>query len=135
MDIQAVDTHELIGRKVRIYWNLHRKQWSIQDIKTRKIIGRSDFLKLSSVEFKVYQAGRKRVLQEKKKNVHAYAIGTVEDYRPFTGKDKVQGVTYNPYKYASFVCMQNERATLQASTVWCVGRNMVASNLVYQHTS
>lgn len=131
IDIQSYETDKLIGKKVRIYWNLHRKVWSVQDYKTKRVISYCYFIKLSSVEFKVSQAGRERVLKEKKKNVHAYAIGTIEDYKPFLKKDKVQGVTYNPYKYALFVCMDNEKATLKASTVWCQGRTMVASNLVY----
>lgn len=35
-------------------------------------------LKLSDVVFRVSEAGRQRVLKEKQKNVHAYAVGLLE---------------------------------------------------------
>ena len=131
VQIQAVETDQLIGRKVRVYYNLYRKIWSIQDIKTRKVIGRSAFLRLANVEFKVSQAGRERVLRERKKNVHAFAIGTVEDFSTSGLKDTFDIVMYNPYKYETFVTQVGERAVYHAMKVWFYSTNalVIASGI------
>lgn len=67
-----------------------------------RVIGHSDTVLLANARPKVSQAGRKRVLQERRKNVHAGITGElvhteVEGY--FPGLE----ITYNPYKYTSFV--------------------------------
>jgi hypothetical protein len=59
----------------------------------------------------VQEAGRQRVIREKRKNVHAFVRGTLIGYVPMgkhegvgylgTGKDKVQ-VSYNPFAGPSF---------------------------------
>lgn len=91
--------------RVRVYYNLHKHTFSIQ----HKVEGRwlvrdyADEVTLKDVTFQVSQAGRKRVIEEGRKNVHAFVIGTLVDDIPET---PVQAV-YNPYKYDSFV----ERAT------------------------
>ena len=48
------------------------------DGKTRKVLMHATHVKMSDVTFKVSEAGRQRVLKEKQKNVHAYAIGQLE---------------------------------------------------------
>ena len=40
--------------KVRVYFNLHKKCWSIQNYTTRRVIGHADTVILKDVEFKVY---------------------------------------------------------------------------------
>lgn len=60
---------------VRCYWNLHKSCWSVQDAKTRRVIGHADKVLLREARFTVSQAGRQRVLEEGRKNVHAFACG------------------------------------------------------------
>lgn len=95
--------------KVQIYWNIHRKQWSIRSSQLKRVIGHADHVVLSDVTAKVSERGRERVIREKRKNVHAYLEGTLERpeslsqdlYRsltPITGRE----ITYNPYKSGSF---------------------------------
>jgi hypothetical protein len=55
---------------------------------------------LTNVTFKVSEAGRQRVLQEKRKNVHAGVVGTLVDSLGSVGSERV---TYNPYKGGTFV--------------------------------
>jgi hypothetical protein len=118
--MQANNVQELLGKKVKVYFNLHKKKWSIQDYQTRRVIGHTDFLKLTHVKFKVSQAGRERVLREHKKNVHAYAIGTIQDFSASGLKDTFSHITYNPYKYESFVTHvhENVRAVYAANKAW-----------------
>lgn len=95
--------------RIQIYWNLHRKQWSIRSSQLKRVIGHVDHIVLSDVTARVSERGRKRVMREGRKNVHAYLEGTLERseslsqdlYRsltPITGRE----ITYNPYKSGSF---------------------------------
>jgi len=89
------------GRKVRVYFNLHRKCWSVQDAKTRRVIAHTPWIKLVDASFVVSQAGRARVLREQKKNVHAFVVGTIPGgLRTDMLSDRV---SYNPYKAATFM--------------------------------
>ena len=63
---------------------------------------------MTDARFHVQPAGRKRVLKEKRKNVHAYISGKLKETFWFTQAPKYvwtakQRVTYNPYKHKSFV--------------------------------
>lgn len=55
---------------------------------------------------KVSQAGRARVLREKRKNVHAGIAGELVSISPqiFEG----DRITYNPYKFECFVLAESE---------------------------
>ena len=69
-----------------------------------RVIDHSHVVALADGVLKVSQAGRQRVLNEKRKNVHAGCQGEIVTL----DKSQVQArqwveVTYNPYKYESFV--------------------------------
>lgn len=88
--------------KVFVYWNLHKKCWSVRDEKTKKIAHHLTSLVLTNCRFKVSEAGRQRVLREKQKNVHAGVVGFLVDKNvdTFNGKR----ISYNPYKTQHFLC-------------------------------
>lgn len=88
---------------VKVYRNLHKNCFSIQDAKTRKVIAYSNEIKLKNVKFLVSQTGRNRVLKENRKNVHAYVVGEITNYVQITNQE----VKYNPYLYASFTIDNN----------------------------
>ncbi len=61
---------------------------------------------MHSCTFKVSQAGRKRVLKEQRKNVHAGVHGYLENWQMGEWIDShptARPVTYNPYKHTNFV--------------------------------
>lgn len=102
--------------KVFVYFNLHRKCFSIKALeganKGRVVAHRDDVL-LFDGTFKVSEAGRQRVLKEQRKNVHAGVVGQWDE----TGTDLITidrvttigtPITYNPYKYDSFVHLYGE---------------------------
>ena len=94
-----------VGRKCFVYWNLHKKCFSIKALDGEnkgRVIAHADRIHVESCQFKVSQAGRRRVLKDKCKNVHAGIVGVVRNAAPDAAPDMV-GVTYNPYKYDSFV--------------------------------
>ena len=67
--------------KAFVYWNLHRKCWSIRyegsgPLKG-KVVAHCTAFKMQNVELKVSEAGRQRVLRERRKNIHAGAYGDI----------------------------------------------------------
>lgn len=80
--------------KVMVYWNLHRKCWSIKA--KGKPVRHAQSVRLAGVSFRVRQGGRAKVLATGQKNVHAFVVGTVvPSVAPST--DGVP-VSYNPYR-------------------------------------
>jgi hypothetical protein len=99
---------------VEAYRNLNRKCISVRrGGLVKKCVQR---IALRDVVFRVQEGGRKRVLREKRKNVHAFVKGTPTHKAPPRGLCKVD-VTYNPYKYASFVTRKGKRPVHAASYV------------------
>ncbi len=102
--------------KVFCYFNLHRKCFSIKALegpKKGRVVAHSDKVLLYGGTFKVSEAGRQRVLRERKKNVHAGVVGQWDE----TGIDLITidrvttigtPITYNPYKYDTFVHLYGE---------------------------
>ena len=93
-------------KRVYIYFNLHKKVYSVRQ--SGKVVEHTKHIMLKDCRFLVSQAGREKVLREKKKNVHAGISGYIDTYRSrdewlpsFTPFTKL--ATYNPYKYKSFV--------------------------------
>ncbi len=110
----------MVGKKVKVYFNLHRSLWSVQDAKTRLVIAHLPEVYLEDVEFKVSESGRQRVLKEKRKNVHAFATGVITD--PKEGMNTK--VSYNPYKYGNFYEVETEEPVFSAESAYLTGRNV-----------
>jgi hypothetical protein len=98
------------NRPVFVYRNLHRKCWSVKQDGLVK--AHSQLLAMHSCTFKVSQAGRNRVLKEKRKNVHAGVHGYLENWQMGEWIDShptARPVTYNPYKYKNFIDIDTEQ--------------------------
>jgi diketogulonate reductase-like aldo/keto reductase len=98
----------MLGLKVYIYYNLHKKVFSIKAMEGAnkgRVVGYSHYITLSEATPKVSEAGRLRVLREGVKNVHAGIIGTLIS----VDKGTIKGlqVEYNPYLYTTFVYCHN----------------------------
>ena len=110
----------IVGQRVMVYYNLHKKTFSVQ--KSGLILLHADYVKLKNVEFRVRKGGKEKVRKEKSKNVHAFVIGDIIEYCEYPCSDiptNVDGdvVTYNPYKYDSFVLKNTEEPIYSASEV------------------
>jgi len=104
------------GQEVFVYYNLHKHCFSVKDVKTGLVIAHTDKIELEEATFKVSEAGRQRVLAEKRKNVHAGVRGK------YMGSPKVINLkspeaTYNPYKFESFVDKQTHMKLQTAQRV------------------
>lgn len=102
------------GQKVFVYFNLHKKLFSVRDHATGIVVGHTDMIALENVTFKVSEAGRQRVLREKRKNVHAGVMGTVKD---FPCPVAWSTAFYNPYKYESFVDINGQKLSTASLVV------------------
>lgn len=95
--------------KVFVYFNLHKKCFSVKALDGEnkgRVIAHTHNIELLSPSFKVSEAGRKRVLREKRKNVHAGVVGWYNSALDVVavGEDyDTINVRYNPYVYSSFV--------------------------------
>lgn len=86
------------GRRVRVYRNLHSGNFSVQCAKSGRVIARVDSISLLNATFIVRPAGRKKVLAQKKKNVHAFVVGEIS-IMPSSARTQVK---YNPYVAGHF---------------------------------
>ena len=112
-----------VGRKVRVYFNLHKKTFSVVattgDNKGR-VLFYSDLVSLTDCKFRVQPTGRERVLKEKRKNVHAFAYGTINNIYPWDIPNKIEngrGIRYNPYKYSTFIYSEDETVARKSKEV------------------
>lgn len=115
--------------KVFIYWNLHKNCWSIKNTKTNKVIAHADQVSVKNVTFKVSEAGRQRVLKEKRKNVHAGVAGELVSYVARGGQrasklPNLKAVSYNPYRGPSFYLKASEKP-IKTSSGALLDRKMV----------
>jgi hypothetical protein len=84
------------------------------------------------VQFAVNEKGRERVLKEKRKNVHAFVRGCVMDLGKVRSLEErkarkpktLRQVTYNPYKYETFVDVKTGEAVHYAKEVFIDDRKV-----------
>ena len=89
--------------RVRVYYNLHKKCYSVQDYKTGLVTKHTNQLNLSNAMFVVRKSGNERVRSEGKKNVHAFVNGIVNDKPSDTNSfHNSYRVRYNPYEMDYF---------------------------------
>jgi hypothetical protein len=115
---------KILGKKVFVYRNLHRSCFSVKDCSTGLVIAHVDTIVLENCQFKVSQAGRARVLKEKRKNVHAGVVGVCIG---LSGRDLKTAVGYNPYKYENFVVRESESKITEAKKVVIGKKGLTAS--------
>ena len=111
-------------RRVYVYRNLHKNCWSVRQ--DGLIVQHTKAVSLKDVRFLVGQTGRKRVLKEKRKNVHAgisgYLMGFRESHKDINVPRSPAAaffpnsaqVVYNPYKYKTFVKTEDRTAVKKA---------------------
>ena len=102
-------------KKVRVYWNLHKKCWSIQDAKSGLVIDHRYDVTLEQAKFVVRKGGQKRVREEGKKNVHAFAVGYIAQEQDIDSSAYHHKVSYNPYKNDFFMLHSEELGTQEVS--------------------
>lgn len=101
--------------KVRVYRNLTRKCLSVQTMTKKgwRVTRYVQSIYLKDATFKVSEAGRQRVLKQKRKNVHAIVEG--QETEPFEAS--TSKVSYNPYTSSYFFLKDDpSKKILQSDT-------------------
>jgi hypothetical protein len=83
--------------RVRVYYNIHKRCFSVQDYKTGLVIRHSHRLFLTNAMFVVRKSGNERVRNEGKKNVHAFVNGIVVNRFAKIDNEFCFPVRYDPY--------------------------------------
>jgi hypothetical protein len=118
--------------RVEVFFNLHNGLWSVRALNGAykgRVVGHAHTVLIRDARFMVQPGGRERVIREGRKNVHAFVRGDLEAakwsnktnamlpkgsaaYMPWTRDDTRyrrfaceagQVVTYNPYRFSTFV--------------------------------
>lgn len=103
---------------VRVFKNLKHGCYSIMQ---RGVIRASArVVRLSDVEFRVGEKGRQRMIRDKRRNVHAFAIGRLVDYvHPDDARDiaplEGRGAFYDPYRFGFFVDAETQAPLITVS--------------------
>lgn len=105
------------NQKVRVYWNLHKKCYSVQSCKTGRVIAHKIALTLADPKFVIRKSGQDRVRREGKKNVHAFVVGYFGHRNGLAAWPKAQKVTYNPYRNDTFVFEKTQEPIEKAHVV------------------
>ena len=109
-----------VDKPVYVYRNLRKDCWSIRQGSTVRFHTLYAFLR--DAKFKVSQAGRKRVIKDKRKNVHAFVVGLLTNpcqkfVTSYIVKQKYSAIIYNPYMYQSFVRLDDKKSVKTARYV------------------
>lgn len=93
--------------KADVYRNLHKKCMSVRSREKDsygRVKRRTKDLVMQNCSFVVREKGRRKVILEKRKNVHAFIRGNVSStyVHPDFSLDGLVEVTYNPYHSDSF---------------------------------
>ena len=120
--------------RVETYYNLHKKCLSYRPSGGK--VRHAHTLLLNNVTLAVQPAGRVKVRREGKKNVHAFIRGDVAFVRHTLADDcgdisyenmERQGyrrITYNPYKFDSFVYADTHEPVRSAKQVAVLDKNI-----------
>jgi hypothetical protein len=114
--------------KVFVYFNLHRKVFSVRALEgpnKGRVVAHRPSVHLVNAEFRVSQAGRARVIAEQRKNVHAGVVGQWDDTLPASYAGVA--VTYNPYRFESFVRKSDEQPVHRAHNAYLYNQKILAN--------
>jgi hypothetical protein len=103
-----------------VYRNITKGCWSVRD--NGIVVAHLDSLVVRNAKFRVSESGRRRVVKEKRKNVHAGVSGQVISGRKDISMlaDVLQHgakVRYNPYQFKTFVLTESEEPVSEAAYV------------------
>lgn len=88
-----------IAAPVKVYRCLNRKGKVYSVKQGGYVVGHTENIQLSNVEFVVNKSGKKRALDTQQRNVHAYLLGYITEEKNRTPKNKI---TYYPFSTKNF---------------------------------
>lgn len=129
--LEWVDQRRIdVGTKVRVHFHLRKKVFVIVPLEgefKNKTVLYTDNLSLENVEFRVRESGRQRVLRERQKNIHAFAVGRLQNFaKEHSLNQSGAYVNYNPYNNNSFVVEGTDIPVKSADSAKLFGKSILA---------
>ena len=112
--------------RIRAYYNLHRKCFSVQDYQTGLVTEHTDKLFVTNAMFVVRKSGNEKVKREGRKNVHAFVNGIRQSEWVAPTMD-FQEVAYNPHTMNFFQYKRMVRGTPNVSKWLEVDRHWIGN--------
>lgn len=138
--------------KVAVYCNIKTRTLSIKALQGELkglVVAKAEKIDMRNVRYRVSAAGRQRVTDQQRKNVHAFVVGEVDAIWGATLRDDIDNdtvlalgvnrpflpcvggrrVSYNPYENSTFVTTSKspvqtaERVRLDGCRMWAKGIN------------
>lgn len=110
------------NQRVHVYYNLHQGGYSIRDKKTMHVVAYADNVLLKNCVFKVSEKGRQKVIEEKRKRVHAFIEGDFIFADQDFNTSHLDKIYYNPYETSLFTDTTDGSHVLKAPTVYCIDK-------------
>ena len=118
--------------RTHAYRNLHRETWSLRSPSTGLVTGHASHVELRDVDFRVQAAGRRAVLEDGIRRVHAYVVGELVTAAERRSQRTGQWIrfTYHPLRAGTFVVADPAnplpiyhaaRVRLDRDGAWCQG--------------
>lgn len=120
-----------------VYRNLNRECLSIRSRVSDtygRVIAHVEQAFVKNPEFVVQPAGRERVREENRKNVHAFVRGVWTPTADELVPDDTHSLTYNPYEHDSFVTRGDERAVVSADRAVVTPGGVEAVDVTFAET-
>ena len=118
-------------KRVKIYRNLHKQCLSVlhRTDKGWRLWKHVPCIEVFNVVFKVSQAGRERMLKQRRKNVHAFIEGNYAGVTDVTSSN-LRFVRYNPYLCGSFFDQHSRELVSSASWAFVNQKGIMAINVL-----
>lgn len=123
---------------VDVYRNLNQDCLSVRSRESDtygQVIAHVERAIVNGVEFVVQPAGRQRVLEDERKNVHAFVRGVWHPTVDVAAPDHAYDITYNPYEYDSFVTRTDELSVARASRAFVSPDGVKAVGVEFDDTA
>lgn len=107
-----------VGDIVEVYRNLHKGlNFSIRNKTDKIVVAIGDGFIISNIKTTIRTGGRQRVINESRKNVHAFLTGEYMGACELN-TDDLEMVYYNPYKLDRFILKASNRELQNGSSVY-----------------
>lgn len=127
--------HLPVEMDVDVYRNLQTGTYSARSRETDSygtVIAHPESVVVKDATLVVNEAGRQRVVEQNRKNVHAYVRGEVGNPQTIpTNPTEIVPITYDPYTFEQFVHTKTKHPIESAEFVLCHPDSVYAINPVF----
>src|SRR5690606_22096230 len=102
------ETPVTVGQRVKVYRNLNKPEFfsimAADGPAAGRVLGYAKAVEIANVTFRISQKSRERLLRDKRRNVHAFAVGTLVSVADELPADSLSWarITYQPYTQGFF---------------------------------